>query len=214
METFIVRVWLPDRPGALGQVASRVGAVGGDVVGIDILEREGGQAIDELVIELPDRSLIDLLTSEITDVDGVAVEDIRPAQNVVHDSRLDALEAAALLVSAKTRDELVKSLVTRSMDDFSAEWVVALVHDSLDTAKILFGVGDAPAPRWLAAFTEGTRLSNSHDPAGPNDIAWAHLSQADISLILGRKGPPFRARERRQIAVLARVADVRWPEVE
>ena len=30
---FVVRVWLPDRPGALGQVASRIGAVRGDVVG-------------------------------------------------------------------------------------------------------------------------------------------------------------------------------------
>ncbi len=31
--TFVVRVWLPDRPGALGQVASRIGAVHGDVIG-------------------------------------------------------------------------------------------------------------------------------------------------------------------------------------
>lgn len=54
METFVIRLWLPDRPGALGQVASRIGAVRGDVVGIDILERGGGQAVDELVVELPD----------------------------------------------------------------------------------------------------------------------------------------------------------------
>lgn len=33
VETYVVRVWMPDRPGALGQVASRIGAVGGDVVG-------------------------------------------------------------------------------------------------------------------------------------------------------------------------------------
>jgi len=41
MDTFVVRLWLPDRPGALGQVASRIGAVHGDVVGIKILERRG-----------------------------------------------------------------------------------------------------------------------------------------------------------------------------
>ena len=50
MSTWIVRVWLPDRPGALGQVASRIGAVRGDVVGIDILERGAGRAIDELAV--------------------------------------------------------------------------------------------------------------------------------------------------------------------
>src|SRR5829696_3602149 len=79
METFVVRVWVPDRPGALGQVASRIGAVRGDVVGIDILERGAGRAIDELVVELPDASLVSLLLAEIDQVDGVDVEDVRPA---------------------------------------------------------------------------------------------------------------------------------------
>ena len=51
METYVVRMWLPDRPGALGQVASRIGAVRGEIVGIDILERGAGRAIDELVVE-------------------------------------------------------------------------------------------------------------------------------------------------------------------
>jgi hypothetical protein len=58
VETFVVRVWLPDRPGALGAVASRIGAVGGDLVGIDILERGGGRVIDELVVELFDVALV------------------------------------------------------------------------------------------------------------------------------------------------------------
>ncbi|HVF13702.1 MAG TPA: hypothetical protein VM942_03830, partial [Acidimicrobiales bacterium] len=71
METFVVRVWLPDRPGALGAVASRIGAVRGDVVGIDILERGAGRAIDELVVQLPDAGLVALLVAEIDQVDGV-----------------------------------------------------------------------------------------------------------------------------------------------
>src|SRR3954466_8120568 len=65
MATYVLRLWLPDRPGALGAVASRVGAVGGDLVGIDILERGAGVAIDELVVELPDESLISLLIGEM-----------------------------------------------------------------------------------------------------------------------------------------------------
>lgn len=50
----VVRVWLADRPGSLGQLASKIGAVGGDLVGIDILERDGARAVDELTVELPD----------------------------------------------------------------------------------------------------------------------------------------------------------------
>ena len=54
----MLRVWLPDRPGALGAVASRIGAVKGDVVGIEILETGSGQAVDELVVRLPDATLL------------------------------------------------------------------------------------------------------------------------------------------------------------
>lgn len=92
MPTFVMRVWLPDRPGALGQVASRIGAVRGDVVGIDILERDGGQAVDELVVELPDEELIELLIAEVRQVDGVAVEEVRSIADARHDPRLDVLE--------------------------------------------------------------------------------------------------------------------------
>ena len=46
MAGYVVRIALPDRPGALGLVASRIGAVGGDIVAINILvarrERSAG----------------------------------------------------------------------------------------------------------------------------------------------------------------------------
>jgi ACT domain-containing protein len=77
MVGYVVRIGLPDRPGALGQVASRIGAVGGDIVAINILERQDGRAIDEFVIEIGGQHLIDLLRSEIHEVDGVSVLDIR-----------------------------------------------------------------------------------------------------------------------------------------
>ena len=53
MSVYVVRIWLPDRPGALGAAASRTGAVRGDLVGIDILERGAGRAIDELSSSCP-----------------------------------------------------------------------------------------------------------------------------------------------------------------
>ena len=59
MAGYVVRIALPDRPGALGLVASRIGAVGGDIVAIHILEREDGQAVDEFVVELGGQHLID-----------------------------------------------------------------------------------------------------------------------------------------------------------
>ncbi|HEX4162178.1 MAG TPA: hypothetical protein VHZ05_06765 [Acidimicrobiales bacterium] len=78
MTGYVVRIALPDRPGALGLVASRIGAVGGDIVAINILEREDGRAVDEFVVEIG-QELIDLLQSEIHEVDGVAILEIRAA---------------------------------------------------------------------------------------------------------------------------------------
>jgi hypothetical protein len=62
----------------LGLVASRIGAVGGDIVAINILEREDGRAVDEFVVEIG-LDLIDLLQSEIHEVDGVSILEIRAA---------------------------------------------------------------------------------------------------------------------------------------
>src|SRR3954452_4548491 len=107
MESYVVRLWLPDRPGALGAVASRIGAVRGDVVGIDILERGAGRAIDELIVELPSEDLLDLLIEEIAQVDGVDVEDVRPLPTPLGDARLDALDTAALLVEQDTVRDLL-----------------------------------------------------------------------------------------------------------
>lgn len=78
MPRYLLRIWLPDRPGTLGLVASRIGAVGGDIVSIDILGRTEGRAVDEFVIELAGAHLVELLGSEIHEVDGVRVEEIRP----------------------------------------------------------------------------------------------------------------------------------------
>src|SRR4029453_15050872 len=100
MERHAVRLWVPDRPGALGQVASRIGAVRGDVVGIEILERGGGSAIDELVVDLADETSLELLVSEIKQVDGVAVEDVRRVRPDRPAFSMAALEVAARLIEA------------------------------------------------------------------------------------------------------------------
>jgi ACT domain-containing protein len=80
MAGFVVRIALPDRPGALGLVASRIGAVGGDIVAINILERDKGSAVDEFVVEI-EGTLIELLQHEIYEVDGVSVLEIRDADS-------------------------------------------------------------------------------------------------------------------------------------
>ena len=212
METYVVRVWLPDRPGALGSVASRIGAVRGEIVGIEILERGGGRAVDDLVVEIPDGALVDLLIAEISQVDGVDVEDVQPALDHTHDPRLDALETAAQLVASGSAVEIVAALCERAASTIGAQWAVVV---DLDEATVKAGVGPAPELAWLTAFVNGSRSSArvAAMEAGPDDVLWAPLPAANLALVMGRDGQAFRARERRTAAALARIVDTRFREL-
>lgn len=195
---FVVRVWLPDRPGALGAVASRIGAVRGDLVGIDILERGAGRAIDELVVSLPEEDLVPLLIKEIQEVEGVDVEDVRPVQGDVPDARVAALESAADLLAQPTPDAVRKALVGHVVRDFEAAWAAVVDNGALAASH-----GDTPTAEWLSAFVAGSDGAGAL-VSGPDDIAWAPIND-HAALVLGRAGRPFRSRERRQLAALSRI---------
>jgi hypothetical protein len=212
METYTVRVWLPDRPGALGAVASRIGAVRGEIVGIEILERGGGRAVDDLVVELPDGALVDLLIAEISQVDGVDVEDVRPAVDALHDPRLDALETAAQLVASASADAIVTALCERAVATIGAQWAAIV---DMEAVGVKASVGTAPELAWLTAFVHGSKSSArvAAMESGPDDVLWAPLPAANLALVMGRDGQAFRARERRTAAALARIVDTRFREL-
>jgi hypothetical protein len=200
----LVRVWLPDRPGALGQVASRIGAVRGDIVGIDVLERSGELAVDEFAVDLADAELVTVLVREIEEVDGASVEEVKVVDRFP-DPRLDALESVQLLCQAESLDELDEVLVAHVRAEFLADWS-ALMDDGRRRAV---SGGDIPPDATLTALVAGTAASPpvASGMAGPDDLAIAAFPGREATLMLGRDGRPFRQRERQQLLMLARIAD-------
>ena len=197
--TCVVRLWLPDRPGALGQVASRVGSLRGDVIGIDILERGGGRAVDELTLSLPDVGLIDLLVNEIGQVDGVAVEDLWVVDGERPDAGVVALTIAASLADAAAHERF-EILGRGLLAALGAQWAVVVDDD-----EPLVSLGPVPDAAWLAAFLAGSR--HLVVEAAPGDLAWAPLgADSSTTVVIGRSGRPFHARERHHVALLARIA--------
>jgi hypothetical protein len=209
VHTYVLRLWLPDRPGALGLVASRIGAARGSVVGIEILEQGAGRAVDELVVALPEPDLLDLLVAEVGQVDDVAVEDICPAGTDRHDPGLFALTVAAQLVEAASTQVLLDGLASDVASEFDCEWGAVI---ALDPPTVLASMGEPPPANWLAAFVLGSsHLDEGAADVGPNDLAWARLGAPGragraLAVAAGRHGRPFRWRERRQLAMLARIA--------
>ncbi len=198
--THLIRAWLPDRPGALGAVASRIGAVRGDVIGIDILERSGGKALDELMVRLPSADLVPLLIEEVAQVDGVVVEDVRLLPGPALDPRLDGLEAAAALVAQVGSDALLSTLVHQAHRMMDADWVIAVDPDGGLRASAGTPWKEAPD---LIGLT----------PNRNKDTVCDHLASAELQVVLGRAGRPIREWERSCLSHLVRIADRRWCEL-
>ena len=57
----LVRVQLPDRPGALGTVATAMGRAGADISAMEIVEKGEGCVIDDFMLTIPAGALVDLL---------------------------------------------------------------------------------------------------------------------------------------------------------
>ncbi len=203
---YAVRVWLPDRPGALGAVASRIGSLGGDVVGIDIIERDGGLAVDDLLVQLPPDVPLALVCREISEVDEVQVEDVRTLSGGEGDSRLDALAAAVRLAEADDREvEAVLALTARTA--LAASWAAVV---GLTAGTVTSTSGDPPGTAWLVAFARG-RLA-----AGRPGVRTLHPVEEVLAVALGDEsalclgrhpgGATFRPREVEAATLLARLA--------
>lgn len=200
-----MRVWLDDRPGALGAVASRIGAVRGDLVGIEILERGANRAIDELIVEIPSADLLELLVREVHEVDGVDVEEVREWRHDAQDIRLAPLEIATKLLEDVDPKSIARTLVTRSIDVFDLGWA-AVVSSELERA--VAQDGDCPNDTWIHAFVKGgsARASLEGFGGGTDEILMHGLDYSGWVLVASREQRPFRALERSQLWMLCRIA--------
>ncbi len=61
MTLFRLQISLPDRPGALGLLASAIGASGGDIRGLAVIKSEGGRGFDDVTVAVPGSDPTDLL---------------------------------------------------------------------------------------------------------------------------------------------------------
>ena len=146
--TFLLRVELPDRPGALGAVASRIGAVRGDLVAVEVVEHRDGKAVDEFVVELADGDHLSLLLSEVAEVDGVALQDVRPVSGRRHDRRLEAYTTALIILKERTPQGVLAALATRVCAELDATWSAVL---DIEKLSLVASQGRPPATSWLAA---------------------------------------------------------------
>ena len=215
MQTYVLRLWLPDIPGTLGRVAAAIGTANGDVIGIEILERGAGMAIDELIVTLPigdvghdgdfdrEESAFEELIGQVSRVEGVAVEDVHRVAQDRPDQSVLALDTAARIMETPKvdRTEATCELVR---DMLEADWCTVVPNGAQSPLAVS---GDVPDLPWVMAFLGGIShlASDAQYEHTPADVAWAPLELLDAAIVAGRLRGAFRLRERQHLTLIARI---------
>lgn len=207
--SFLLRVVLPDRPGILGAVATALGNAGADILGVDVVERAGGHAVDDLSVELPPGRPPDVLITAAESVPGVQVESVRP-----HSGRLDTHRELEL-VEAITVDptcglQLLADGVPRI---FRAGWALIAAREGTRAYRL---AQSSAAPETRAGDLPWLPLAKAVvvDPAVhwvpepwthlDTELAASPFGPGPRALVVGRPGgPAFRPSELARLAHLA-----------
>jgi hypothetical protein len=219
--SYLLRVLLPDLPGALGAVATALGRAGIDIMSLSVVERTPTGAVDDLLVLLPPGGLADSVLTAAQSVQGVRVESLRPflADGVGVSDDLDLVDA----LTDRPRDAaaLLAELVPGV---FHADWAMLLEHAGPGDVRIRESSVGAPA---LGLDDYAThRLAIEQVPWLPLPVArvidpaegglpahWAErgmelaaapVGSPDLAILVGRPGGPrFRSSEVARLAHLA-----------
>ena len=211
--SYLLRLVIPDRPGALGAVATALGDAGVDIVSVDVLERGNGVAVDDVVVELPHGRLPDSLITAAKAVPGVEVESLRPFAGPLDTHReLDLLES----LSRAPEDTSVKLLAAELPRVLHSGWAVVL-EPAGHGGRLVAASGAAPSfdglpLPWLPLKTP--RLLPSDEEWLPErwremaiEMMAAPFDGHSCAVVLGRSGgPAFRRSELLRLAHLTGLA--------
>jgi hypothetical protein len=203
-ELVSVRIWLPDRPGVLGSVASRIGAIDANVVGLEVLERDGGVAIDELMVELPRPGMTEEMSAAVREIEGAGIEDIRPIPSDAEERGLQVMSGAVSILETANSAAALAALMGHVGELFDVEW--AALAD-FEGHRCVHSFGEVPSLDWLRAFCSAANSPAASDGAtAGSGVLALELAGPGLTLCLGR-GFAFRRRERREIEMLVAITD-------
>ena len=199
---------MPDRSGALGQVATAIGSVGADISAIEIVERAHDRVIDDFLLDLPRQILPEELVAACLGVAEVQVvwlsryadlRDIGSDLEIVNHIGDDREHATALLLS------LLPAV-------FHSRWAALI---DVKSRQVLLRSEDAPDlnTEQVAALepfdqVHFTEMSQDWLPDwGPTALAVVPDSHNRLLILARSGGPDFLESELFRLYHLIRLAD-------
>jgi hypothetical protein len=188
---FLLRVQLPDTPGALGRIATAMGEIGANIRSLEIIDIDTGQAVDDFMVELPQGVLPDTLVAASQAVPGVKVLWVQRH----HADWSVASDIDLLNQMASDPAQAGHILAEGAPIVFHSTWS-ALIHNT-DPVAVLAATERAPdfETDGISALGDLTRARIFELPAewlpqwGEALIALAPLS-GNRAIVLGRIGGP------------------------
>jgi hypothetical protein len=176
----LLRVELPNVPGSLGRLASAIGAAGGDIEALEIVEkRVDGTDVDDVLLDMVDGAMPDSVVSACNGVEGVRVLWI--SRYLAGGNLFPDLEVVESLTTDPTA--AMDSLVTVLPVAFRCEWAARLevTDHGLEIERASQG---APTVIDLKP-TEGL----DRQELGDDLVAIAPVGRSRV-VVLGRRGGP------------------------
>ncbi|AIN82946.1 MULTISPECIES: ACT domain-containing protein [Corynebacterium] len=128
--SYLLRIQLPDEPGALGYVAAALGEVEGDIRSVDVVDYgANGVVVDDIVVDLPMGLLPDTLITAAQSISGVEVDSIRPFSGSV-DRRGQIALLAKFSQHTKNLDRALGDVVDGLPQTMTAGWAIVLGEQS------------------------------------------------------------------------------------
>lgn len=128
--SYLLRIQLPDEPGALGYVAAALGEVEGDIRSVDVVDYgANGVVVDDIVVDLPMSLLPDTLITAAQSISGVEVDSIRPFSGSV-DRRGQIALLAKFSQHTKNLDRALGDVVDGLPQTMTAGWAIVLGEQS------------------------------------------------------------------------------------
>lgn len=201
----LVRLVLDDRPGALARAAGAIAEAGGDIVAMDVVDRDGGSVTDDFVVELSSGGSgdLDALADRLNGVSGLVVECVRPTPEAELHRELELITTFAVDgIPSLDRLDLLARLVPAIV---YCDWAAVLTGTG-STVGITHSSGSGPRIRWTSLpwlpLSSATALEFDERwvPLGWQRGETLALAAAPINrqthvLVCRSSGPHFRTRE-------------------
>ena len=179
---FLLRVELPDVPGSLGRLASAIGAAGGDIEAIEIVEkRRNGTAVDDVLLEMTPGAMPDSVVSACTALEGVEVVWI--SRYAAGGNLFLDLEVVEELTT--NPEQALDRLVGMLPITFRVDWAARL-RRTTHGGEVLTATGAAPHQIAWAEVTSAVRLPTLDDVT----LCCGAPLDSDGLIVLGRDGGP------------------------